>query len=191
MNNLLTPTVLLVLSVALFFTFTDEQYAKVKGLKIQNQEYAEAIENSKELLRRRDQLLAQYNSFSSEDLEKLKRLVPDSIDNVRLIIDIDSITSKYGAEIQNLRLDNVKAAAAEVAPTIAPDGTVIQSAGGNKPYNSATITFSLNAPYETFVKILKELETSLRILDISTVKFTATESEPYLYDVTIRTYWMK
>jgi Tfp pilus assembly protein PilO len=190
MNTLLTPVVLLVLSVALFFTFTDKQYEKVKQLKVENQEYEVAIENSKELLRRRDQLLAQYNSFSQQDLRKLERLVPDSIDNVRLIIDINGVTSKYGVEIKNLKLNTVKAEAADTAPIIGPDGQPVNQ-GDNKPYHSATITFSINSSYDTFVKILKDLEESLRILDISSVKFTSTEAEPYQYDVTVKTYWMK
>lgn len=190
MNSLLTPILLIVLSVSLYFTFTDNQYAKVKELQAEQEEYEVAIDNSKKLLAKRDELLAQYNSFSQQDLQKLERLVPDSIDNVRLVIDINGITSRYGAAIQNLKLNTVKAGEVEEQPPVGPDGNPIAS-GDAKPYNSATISFSLSTTYETFIKILKEMETSLRILDIASVKFNASESEPYSYDVTIRTYWMK
>jgi len=188
MNSLLTPITLIVLAVALFFSVTDKQYEKVKALKIENAEYEEAIENSKALLRKRDELLGQYNSFSQQDLRKLNKLVPDSIDNVRLIIDINSVTAKYGVEIQNLKLDSVKAGAS----TGAGDAPAEPSdSSDTRPYRSAALTFSVSTDYETFIKILKDLEASLRILDVTNVTFNATDTGQYTYNITIQTYWMK
>lgn len=181
MNNLFTPIVLIVLSAALFFSFTDKQYSTVKTLKAENAEYESAIEQSKNLLQARDRLLAQYNSFPTEDLRRLEKLIPDTIDNVRLIIDINGVTARYGTTIKNLKVNTITATN-EQDESVPDDG---------KAYHSATLSFSVSTTYDKFIQILKDLEKSLRILDISTVTFESKDKEPYDFDVTVRTYWMK
>ena len=191
MNSLLTPILLIIISIGLFFTFTDEQYEVVKTLQAENEEYEIAIERANDLLKRRNQLLAQYNSFSQQDLKRLVKMVPDSIDNVRLIIDINGVTSRYGVEVRNLKLDSVKAGAGQSSSSNTQTAAVVDDVNDNKPYRSAPLTFSVSTDYETFLKILRDLEASLRILDVTNITFTSSDKEPYTYNVTVKTYWMK
>ncbi len=188
MNPLVTPIILLVLSAGLFFTFTDKQYEHVKELKQNALEYDKAIKNSNDLLKSRDRVLLEYKAFPLENMKRVERLIPDNVDNVRLIIDINGITSKYGVAVKNVRLDTINNSEKK---------QVITSDDG-KPYHSATVSFSVNAKYETFLQILKDIESSLRILDVESVSFVSADNpaqgvpaDVYQFDVTLRTYWMK
>jgi Tfp pilus assembly protein PilO len=188
MNSLITPIVLIVLSVGLFFTFTDTQYAKVKELKASNAEYDRAIASANELIAARDKVLAEYNAIPKQNLEKVQKLVPNNVDSVRLIIDVNGITSKYGVSVKNVKIDTLKKNNKDQVVAI-DDG---------KPYNSATLSFSVTTKYETFIQIMKDIESSLRILDMESVKFQAVDTanpqapaDTYTFDVTLRTYWMK
>ena len=60
------------------------------------------------------------------------------------------------------------------------------------PYGTLTLSFNVTASYTTFLAFMRDLERSLRILDISSIKFGASDtSQVYDYEVTIKTYWLK
>jgi hypothetical protein len=181
MKNGFTPIILIVLGIGLFFTFTDAKYKEVKEVQETNAKYITAIQNSNELIKLRDDIVDQYNAFPSESLRRVGKLVPNNIDSVRLIIDINGITSKYGVPVQNVRIDTIKGAPNK--ETVIADGKI---------YNTAKLSFTVKTRYETFIKILKDIESSLRILDIEEVSFMADDkSDLYSFDITLRTYWMK
>ena len=54
-------------------------------------------------------------------------------------------------------------------------------------------SFSVSAKYEVFLEFLKQLEESLRIVDIRNIEITRSSSEGMIYDyqVTMDTYWLK
>ena len=90
------PILLIAVAVTLFFTYLDPTYARVSELRAEQATYDDALDRSKELIAVRDRLLDTYNNFSRDDLRRLERLLPDHVDSVRLIIDIDSIAAQYG-----------------------------------------------------------------------------------------------
>ncbi|MEK7150498.1 MAG: type 4a pilus biogenesis protein PilO, partial [Patescibacteria group bacterium] len=109
-----------------------------------------------------------------------KKLLPDHIDNVRLIIDIDSIASRYGLGIKNIKVNNESDASS--GGKLGPN---------NSPFGTFAMKFNIVASYDSFRSFINDLQESLRIVDISNVSFEATESGYYDYEVTIKTYWIK
>ena len=53
----------------------------------------------------RDTLNNKYNTFSKTDLDKLNKILPDNVDNIKLILDIQRIAQTYGMDIQNIKFD--------------------------------------------------------------------------------------
>jgi len=90
MRNI-TAIILILASIGLFFGYIDGTYSDVKELRIEQADYDRALSNSKELQAERDKLLAKFNNIGTVDLDKLNKLLPDNIDNVRLVIDVDNI----------------------------------------------------------------------------------------------------
>ena len=176
MNKFLTPIILVIVAVGLFFFYIDPQWQKMKVLQATNAEYNNAIDQSNKLLKVRDSLLAKYNSFRPEDLTRLEKLLPNNIDNVRLIIDINSITSKYGASIKNVKLST---------PSAEADVT------NNSGYRTMVLSFGVSTSYNNFLNIMSDLERSLRLLDVTSISFKATDTEPYEYTISIKTYWLQ
>ena len=204
MNKFFLPILFVVLAVGLFFMYIDPQWQTVQQLRASNAEYDKAIAQSKQLLQVRDGLLKKYNGFRGEDLTRLEKLLPNNIDNVRLIIDINSITSKYGAAIKNVKLStadgsdsksnsttNTPPGGSAASPSASPTTINSIALSPSQSYNSMILSFTITAPYSTFITILQDLERSLRLLDVTSVSFKAGDSEPYDYNVSIRTYWLK
>lgn len=184
MNSRLGPLILLILGIGLFFTFTNGQYAKVKELKVKSADYKVAREKSIELLKKRDDLIKKFNNIDQGNIAKLERVIPDTVDSVRLIIDINGITERYGVKVQNVELD-----ALGDNEKKDQNGTVQIIA--NDKLNQASLRFGISSSYENFVKIIRDIESSLRILDISELSFESDDSGVYDFDLTIKTYWMK
>ena len=179
MIRLVTPIILIFVAVGLFFGYIDPTYQDIKELRLEEGTFNEALNQSRELQEIRDSLLSRYNTFSQQDLDRLEKLLPDHVDNVRLILDIDSIASQY-----NMRTRNVT-----VSRTSSEDPNVI---GANQSdVDSVVLSFSVAATYESFIQFLKDLESSLRIVDLVGISFSSTEGEAFDFNVSIKTYWLK
>ena len=177
MRNI-TSIILILASIGLFFGYVDRTYSDVKTLRVEQADYERALSNSKELQAERDKLLTKFNNMSAGDLDKLVKLLPDNIDNVRLIIDIDNIASAYGMRIRNFKTD-----AGEKSETIGID---------QNPYGTLTLSFSTTATYSTFLAFMRDLEKSLRLIDVASIQFASSDTNQlYDYSVTIKTYWLK
>ncbi|PSO46500.1 MAG: hypothetical protein BRC24_01645, partial [Parcubacteria group bacterium SW_4_46_8] len=85
-RQLIIPIVLVALSVTAFYVYIDPAYREI--LKIQQDigRYDEALDKSQELIQLRDKLLSRYNSFSTDELNQLRVMLPQSADKIRLII---------------------------------------------------------------------------------------------------------
>ena len=177
MSNIIS-IVLILASIGLFFGYVDPTYAIIREQNGEKADYNRALNNSKQLQAERDKLLERYNEMSAVDRSDLTKLLPDNIDNVRLIMDVDEMAKKYGMRIRNFKTD-----ATEKSDTIGV---------GNSPYGTLTLSFSTTASYNTFLAFVRDLEHSLRLIDIAGVEFASSDAgDLYDYKMTVKTYWLK
>lgn len=185
------------LAVSVFFVYTKPTYDILKTTKIRVGEYDAGLEKARELQELRRSLLARYNTFPTSELDRLSRLLPDHVDNVRLVLDIDSMATRYDMAVQNVVINTKKG-----DETITAIGALSEQ---QKKYESLTLQFSTRATYPNFVQFIEDLESSLRIVDLVSLSI---ESEPlaqtsglaalkatpdpvYRYNIIIRTFWLK
>lgn len=178
MSKLITPIILILVAGAVFFALISPGYERIKNLKVEGGQYGEALEKSRQLQEIRDELLAKYNNFSSSDLDDLKKIVPDHVDNVRLIIEIDSIASQYGMVVRDASLSQQES----------KEEGIIISPGRQK--EEITLSFSVVSSYDSFLRFLADLEKSLRIVDIESVSFLASDVDSNEYNIDVKTYWL-
>jgi Tfp pilus assembly protein PilO len=178
MSNL-ASIILIVASLGLFFGYIDPTYKNVKQeITAKKEEYAKALENSKNVREERSRLVAKYTTIKEENIDKLTKMLPDNIDNVRLLIDLDEIAKGHSMRIRDFRTDT-----GEKSDTIGK---------GVAGYGTLTVTFSTTATYNTFLAFLKDLEQSLRILDVTTISFASSDTnDVYDYSISLKTYWLK
>ncbi len=191
MGNLVS-LILIITSIGLFFGYTDPLYTRaetdasgpgIKVLRSQVAEYNSAMEKAEELRKVRDGLAKKYNAFTDDQKNQLQKILPDNIDNIRLIIEInDKIAQAFGMNIRNFRTD--------AGATESSDKKQVGKDASQ--YGILTLSFSTTATYDKFLDFLSALESSLRILDVSSIQFSAgSETGVYDYAVTLKTYWLK
>ncbi len=166
----------------------------IKELKVEKERYLEALEKVREIERVRDGLLAKYNAIQGSDREKLSKMVPENIDSVRLIIDINNIAAVY-----NFFLKDISIGQAPSTP-VRREGMDLGSIA-QKSYPYVTLSFSISGTYNNLIAFLSDMERSLRIIDVESIKISSAKdteipikgkvAEPnYNMLVTLRTYFM-
>ena len=101
----IVPIFLILISIVGFFTLISPALQDVKMLKAEMSSYDEALDNARELAEERDKLTKQFNSFAPRNLERLQTLLPNSVNNIRLILEIEDIASPYGMLLRDVKYD--------------------------------------------------------------------------------------
>jgi Tfp pilus assembly protein PilO len=173
--------ILLLLSIGLFYTFTNGQYQDVKTLYALASEYRSALQNVSTITELRDRLLVTYETFPKEDIKRINEVLPDNIDTVQLALDLDSMASRYGISIKSIQ--TAVGVAENTGLVVLPDST--------KVYETATVSFNFVSNYKDFMRLLADIEKSLRIMNIKSISFQASDSGLYEYKISVETYWLK
>ena len=163
--------------------------------------------NSKALENERDKLTAKYNTISQDNLNKIQKLLPDNIDNIRLILEIEKIASPYGITLKDIKYDASEKksdTASKTTPSAIVGASPVSAQSGTKGYGIWDLEFSTTSTYDNFMSFTKDLESNLRIVDISSISFSSDSvssvglatsavsgKDVYKYDFKIKTYWLK
>ena len=196
MNKNVTALILIVLAVGIYFTFTSAKLAELHDIRLVNASYQKALNNADNLIKIRDNILKEYNAIPADDIDdRLNKIIPDNVDNVRLIIDVkDDIARAHGLSLKDIKTDSpntvTKSDKNQGENRVNVAESEIQAS--SKRYGEVTLSFSVTAPYQTFLNLLRDLESSLRLMDISSLSVAAGEDAgSYDFGVEIKTYWLK
>lgn len=199
----LLPLALIGVGIGGFFLITSPIYEEISALQAEAEVYNQALENSANLQKERDRLTTKYNSFSAEDITKLEKMLPNSVDNIQLILEIQEEAAKRGIIVKNVEFEPEQFLNQEADPAAATPAPVNNTATGqasaagntpatsaarnrtgrtasiddNKDYESFELEFSVEGSYSDFVGFMQLMERSLRLIDINTISFTPGTSE--------------
>ena len=187
------PIILLAVSATGFFLLVKPYYQETAELRTKARSYDEALGNSKTLEGERDKLVKKYNAISPDDLAKLEKLLPDNLDNIRLILEIEKIANNYGISLRNVKYNT------EEEKT---EQNKNQNSGARKStavsdYGEWNLEFTASGNYQSFISFAREIEKNLRIVDIASLEFSSAGAsvagvqESYTYNFKIKTYWLK
>jgi Tfp pilus assembly protein PilO len=188
-------------SILAFVLYVRPAYDTVQANRTKVAEYDRALEKTREIQELKSSLLSRYNLFAGPNLDRLQKMLPDHVDNVQLVLDMDGIASKYGIRIQNVSVQQAGKANNDGRQS---GGTVLS--GGStpgKPYQSIELQFEVVSTYDEFVRLLRDLESSLRVVDLVSLTLRpfggasavagrqGTAEQLYTFGISLRTYWLK
>jgi Tfp pilus assembly protein PilO len=180
--------VLIALSIAAFAFYIKPRYEAARDFKTQVASYNSNLDTAEKLKTSREELIAKYNNIPKADLDNLKTLLPDSVDNIRLIIQVDSLAVRNG-------LSTVRGVNYQVQETnVAVDAQ--NQAISRALYEEFTMSFETSGQYQNFLSFLSDLEQNLRIVDVVKIDFSPNTSSTspatsMQYRITLKTYWLK
>ncbi len=186
MTRLIFNIVLLLASVMVVFVYIKPTYedpeAGIVTLQNRKEVLLEARSQLDTLKKKQSELIARRNTFSEEEIRNLDRIVPQEMNPVLFIMELDTIARSYGMSIKNIKFEEEKKTGIETPSELAK----------KKAYETFTVTFDVTGSYQNFSTFLTLVEQSLRIVDVSSVSVTANEvTDIYQYTVKVHTYWIK
>jgi hypothetical protein len=186
--NRLVSIILILGAVGAFFGYINPTYGgSVKALQDEMKSLDVALETAAKFKQEQARLVQEREQITDTDLDRVKRLLPDNVDNVQLILDVDGIASESGVRISDIGIDKSQKSGSDGGNT-AGQGVLIQD---EKAYESLLLSFTATATYGQFKNFLRDIEDSLRTLDVVEISFGESETGVYKFDVRVRVYWLK
>jgi len=178
----LVPIIIITVAVGIFFTVSDPLYNGIKETRKEIVKLDEALARSKQILALRDSLLLKYNNILPQDLEKVEKLLPKTIDNVRLILEVSRIAIQNGVALQGVNVVGSSELGGETG-ILGPD---------EKLHGTIGLSFTLVGKYDAFRNFLGDLERSLHMVDVVSLGFNTQGAELInQYNVLVQSYWLK
>ncbi len=191
MIKLIFSTLGFAIAGVLLFTYIEPTYAQINVTKAQVAQYQGALDKAGQLQQLQQSLVQKYNSFNPNDLNRLQLMIPDSADNISLILELDSLASRYGLALTNVDVSSPGAPAAQTPSQI--QGAV----GGASTYSVITLHFTTFGTYDTYRSFMHDLEQSLRLVDLTNLSLAPAQikssgsANTYNFDTSVKTYWLK
>jgi hypothetical protein len=181
------PFIFIALAIGIFVFFIDPQYEEVQALSTLKEDNDTMLGLSIDLKRKRELLTDAYNAIGPQDRRELEKLLPDTVDNVRLILAIDNVAAENGVSIRNISITQ------QEGQQNGSNRNVVSSVDASGDIGTITLSFTIDAPYGVFISFIKDLERALRIVDIKTldIRVSNVANGFMTYSITLDTYWLR
>lgn len=193
----LTPIFLIILSIGVFFYMIDPQFKKREELKVVVEENKQLIETIELLRKQRQDLQERYNNIGPDEEKDMKKVLPDTVDNVRLILYMENIARDVfldrGSNLENISIQGSDGEGGESL-----SDSIAQNSGDT--YGELFLNFSAVSSYEQIKEFFMMLQRSKRLIDITSFEVTKADSrnqdensnfDLLNFNITLKTYWLR
>lgn len=192
------PLIALVFAIALFFLYIKPTFSgPIAATRTQIASYNDALAAADRFQQKEAQLTQQRAQIPADSLARLNDFLPDGVDNVQLILDLDALAARSGVTLSEFNTDGGTATSGGTSPATptTPASTIPtlgqQALSSSDPTDSLSLTFKATGTYSAFRTFLAGMENSLRPLDITDLQVTQSDTGVYSYAVTTRIYWLR
>ncbi|HEX8591524.1 MAG TPA: hypothetical protein VF696_02140 [Candidatus Paceibacterota bacterium] len=187
------PAVALIVAIGLFFGYINPtRTGSIASTQAQIDSYDSALAAADRFEEKEDELIRAEANIPQEKLERLRTFLPDGVNNVQIILDLNSLAARSQITLSDFDIASSEteggSAGAGAEPGIAATGLGLAS---ETAIDSLEISVSATGTYEAFRTFLEGIERSLRLLDVVAVSVTDSQTGVYKYDMTIRLYWLR
>lgn len=181
MMRTLTPVLSIIIALLLFIFFTQPQYGDITVLQQSIDEYHLAGQKYDTFLNTLNTKLDEKKNQSIVANERLDVLVPNSIDDTRLLVDLEKV-----AKNNNMLFGNIETKTGDYEVDSATNEEV---GNGLKELYAEDISFEVIGTYDQFKSFLSTIENSLTLFEVTEMSVTETENSAFQqFALTVRTF---
>ncbi|TSC70387.1 MAG: hypothetical protein CEO12_411 [Parcubacteria group bacterium Gr01-1014_46] len=141
--------------IGVYFVYIRPMTVDIKLLNIKKAEYKNVLNRVKEINEKREAILSEYNSIPEADIDRLNKMVPETLNSVELLNNLSVIGAQHGIIIKEFR----------AVDTSSNNSDVVSNTGS--PYKTNTITMRLTGQYNQFINYLWNVESGLSLIDVT------------------------
>ena len=184
MNGKILPALALLVALAILFGYVrptmNGSIAQAKSsIAFDDQALAAAAQYQSQ----QTSLASARDQIDPQSLEKLAQFLPDSVDNVGLILDLNSLASRSGLSLSSI----------DVMSASGPGGTQSQPVTGpaQDPVGTLSLSISAAGTFSALQNFLLGIERSARLLDVEDLVVRGSDTGVYNYSMTLKLYWLR
>ena len=183
MNTRLIPTVAFVIAIGIFFGYVAPTWSgsitrERATIAADNQALAAATTYATQ----QNELAAARNAINPTDIARLTALLPDAVDNVGLILDLNALAARSGIALSNV----------DVLTSAATTGrSANEAVRAANPVGSVDLALSAVGTYRALQAFLAGIERSQRLLDVKYIVVKGSDTGVYTYQMKITLYWLR
>lgn len=187
MNSRILPMIAFTVALGIFFAYVNPTWTgSIAEAREKITAADQALLAAKRYTAQQNQLAAARDAIDAANLAALTTFLPDSVDNVGLILDLNALAARSGLSISNIDVitsatgANAESANTGALPTV-----------GLTPVNSVDLTLSAAGTFSALQTFITGVEKSARLLDIHDVVVRGSETGVYTYQMKVRLYWLR
>lgn len=179
MNSRALAFLSLIIAIGVFFGYVSPTWnGSIATLSSAIASDNQALTAANNYAARENQLASAENAIDPANLAKLDAFLPNSVDNVGLILDLNALAARSGLSLANVDVTNPQ--------------TASQSAGApESPVGSVDLTLSAVGTYAALGQFLSGVEASARLLDVRDLTVKGSDTGVYSYQMKLRLYWLR
>ncbi|MDD5152745.1 MAG: hypothetical protein PHS95_01955 [Candidatus Pacebacteria bacterium] len=221
--KLILSLVIFILSIVIGFVYVRPEYYAVAQNKAKLVELTTALKNKESIKEITGQINEALGSIDSADKNSLDVFLPETLDQIRFANNLQHIGKQSGLDLLDIKVEEKKKPSTSVSAPSAPSGNAIEQsvqgaqktfsldqtvseerqdvslvvAPASKSYVTTKASFSVIASYTEFLIFLSDLEKSLGLINITSLKFKEyqesknPEFPSYQFFFEIETYSLK
>jgi Tfp pilus assembly protein PilO len=189
MISRIIPILLVVAAAALFFGYVQPTYSgSIAALVAENKNLDTALLAAQEFKEKEVALTRERSTIPADKLARLESALPDSVDNVQLIVDLNSLAARSGVQLSQFSVSGGETQPGDTAVSASAADAAFMD---GEPTDSLEVSVSATGTYASFRTFLDGVEKSLRPLDVVELSVQDSATGVYMYDVTFRLYWLR
>ncbi|HXK38367.1 MAG TPA: hypothetical protein VJ579_04855 [Candidatus Paceibacterota bacterium] len=159
------------LAAGLIVAYAYPTYQKIgeqKARQVELQDYIQKASRAQDKINNLDSI---YSKFPDGASERMAIMIPESVDDVRLTMDLTNLAASHGLSLANPSIKKL-------------------SVDKSSQLQQYDVSFSIEAPYVTFRNFLNDIQYWLQIRDITSLSITPGEtlSSPMRISISFVTY---
>ncbi|MDC1205536.1 hypothetical protein N8083_01675 [Candidatus Pacebacteria bacterium] len=176
--------VLIIISIVIIVTYVQPTFEEVRSTQDETKEFQEALVSAKTFNTELQKLTAAASSFNEADLRALERYIPDTVDTIAVMRDIETIIQNNKMALTSL---GSEASGLESAEQISNAQGQTPSVNTQELYVQQ-FEVSVAGTYDQFKLLLQDFERNAYPLEVQHITFSSGEGSLYNFDITLETY---
>lgn len=182
MNSRILPIFALMVAVGMFFAYVNPVWSgSIAARKAAIASDDQALDAAARYTNQQNELIAERNKIDPADLKRLAIFLPDSVDNVGLILDLNALAARSGLSLSNIDVTTNGAS---------PSSADTLGAASTNPVGSVDLSVSAVGTYTALKTFLAGVEKSARLLDVQDLTIKGSDTGVYTYQMKLRLYWL-
>lgn len=182
MNDRILPLFALIVAIGIFFGYVrpmwSDTIASINETIVSDDK---ALAAASDYTARQNVLASARDAIDPESLKRLTVFLPDSVDNVGLILDLNALAARSGLSISNIDVTNTSDTRS-ASPAVSTKRT--------DPISSIDLTLSAVGTYTSLQAFLTGVEKSARLLDVRDITVKGSDTGVYSFLMKLRIFWL-